>query len=139
MRVYKVVQEINGVLVSCGQLPITLTVVYEPGRWAKAPVGQLFVFRDQEDAEQAIRERIHPHPVEIWEAQGTNPQRIRTSVHLGWVDHPDKESLIRDLWERGLAYEHEETSRNYHHPDCVVLGCDQVKILSRLKRMPACE
>ena len=110
MRVYKVVQEMNGDLVSFGQLPITLTVVYEPGRWVKAPVGQLLVFSDLTDAEQAIRERIHKHFVEIWEAEGTNPRRIRTTVHLGWVD--DKEPLIRDLWERGLAYEHEDMSRD---------------------------
>jgi hypothetical protein len=137
MRGYKVVQEISGNLVSFGQLPITLIVVYEPGRWARPPVGQLFVFRDLTDAEQAIRERIHRHPVEIWEAEGTNPRRIRTSVHLGWVD--DKEPLIRHLWERGLTYEDEETSRDYHHPDCVILGCDQVKLVRRIKRVPACE
>jgi hypothetical protein len=137
VRVYKVVQEINGDLVSFGQLPITLTVAYEPGRWAKAPIGQLFVFRDQEDAEQAVRERIHRHSVEIWEAEGTNPRRIRTTVHLGWVD--DKGPLIRDLWQRGLAYEDGETSHDYHHPDCAILGCDQVKLITRLKSMPACE
>lgn len=134
MKVYKVVKEVRGKLVSLGALPKKYTVTYTPGVWAEAEHGPLFAYKQLEEARQHDQRNT-----QIWVAEAEDPVKIRTIIHIGWAPAEALDSILDEFWRDDWAYRHDAEYADHYDPDnlfplypAFMTGYSRIKLLRRL-------
>ena len=121
MKVYKIVANVNGRLISAFSIGPGLTVEYFEGKWVEGRLGPLFAFKD-EDAAYWFASVIKDREIWLAEAEGVREvPRIIDARHL--LDT----KLVKSFWLGACVGEGVLAV-----PVSGTVVCDRVKLLTKL-------